>query len=600
MTARKGIAPVQVVVLIALIIIVGVVGFMTFRQTGQITDENTTDAHPVEPGGDEPQQPQPQIYTVEEMTLNATLAPLGIPIEVTARIVKVQGEDPFNVELSVSGEAVEERQVVFGESDIAEEKFIVVIDRMGRYEVQIGGYRKGFEVREDPVRVEWLDVSPRQADPDEVIVVTFGARNPNGVPLATSVLIEAEPSSFYFPVELQSKEYREFSFNLTRQGPAEYHIRVEGMEQIFTINGEPDGGDADDSEMEFEWTPIEWEPDPITWNMTSKLPPGASPVRLSMPVPIDSLYGRQWVGIGGMGLHAGGHIEGLDHVWIESTTAEPVNSWGNGTVLWIEYSGDIENGEYHIGIDLGRNLTGVHMEVATPLVEVGDYVERGEPVGYGMVFFDGLQSAEYALVDRGRTDGIYNGGQGVLVSPFDYLVESERIALAEAYIENIIEPYMSSGKVNGMFEPAQPYFTNRLVIHREGRLHGEWLLVSQNWSSGHPNDLMTIIEAENPYYKGALIRGMDDESEGGVSYWNIKSDLQIDYENGRLWFTSWTGKKTYGIFQVDESGGRAVLVIEYQTGGYPTGFSENALTYTVRSYIPRRMDAVLLGVRDEQ
>jgi hypothetical protein len=102
---------------------------------------------------------------------------------------------------------------------------------------------------------------------------------------------------------------------------------------------------------------------------------------------------------------------------------------------------------------------------------------------------------------------------------------------------------------------------------------------------------MTIIEAENPYYKGALIRGMDDESEGDISDWNIKSDLQIDYDKGRLWFTSWTGKKTYGIFQVAESGGRARLVIEYQTGGYPTGFSDDALMYTERSYIPRRMDA---------
>jgi len=43
-----------------------------------------------------------------------------------------------------------------------------------------------------------------------------------------------------------------------------------------------------------------------------------------------------------------------------------------------------------------------------------------------------------------------------------------------------------------------------------------------------------------------------------------------------------------------------VLVIEYQTGGYPTGFSENVLTYTEMSYLPRRMDAFLFGVRDEQ
>jgi murein DD-endopeptidase MepM/ murein hydrolase activator NlpD len=141
---------------------------------------------------------------------------------------------------------------------------------------------------------------------------------------------------------------------------------------------------------EFIWTPNEWEPDPDTWNMTSKLPAEASPVRLSFPVPIESLYGKRWAGIGGMGLHAGGRIEGLDHVWIESTTTEPIKSWANGTVEWIELSGDIEHAEYHIGINYGRNLLGVHMEIETPLVEKGDFVERGAPIGYGMAYFEGL------------------------------------------------------------------------------------------------------------------------------------------------------------------------------------------------------------------
>ena len=93
-----------------------------------------------------------------------------------------------------------------------------------------------------------------------------------------------------------------------------------------------------------------------------------------------------------------------------------------------------------------------------------------------MSFFSGIQSAEFALIDSGRSDGIYPGGRGVYVSPFDYLVESEKIALAEAYTENVIQPYMEHGVKNGMFDPAQPYFTNRLLIHHNhaGRLQGEW------------------------------------------------------------------------------------------------------------------------------
>jgi len=241
------------------------------------------------------------------------------------------------------------------------------------------------------------------------------------------------------------------------------------------------------------------------------------------------------------------------------------------------------------------------MEIETPFVEVGDYVERGEPVGYGMSFFEGIQSAEFALLDYGRSDGIYAGGDGVYVSPFDYLLESERITLAQAYIENVIEPYMNTGTVNGMFDLAQPYFTNNLLIHRghEEKLNGEWYLISQNWTTGYPNDMITIIEADNQYYTGAKILGMDDESMGDVDNWNFDSELVIDYYNGRIQWLDWTGQKQYGIFQIDESEERARLTIQYQTGSYPTEFTEEALTYIERSYVPRRMDGVSLGVLQE-
>ena len=57
-----------------------------------------------------------------------------------------------------------------------------------------------------------------------------------------------------------------------------------------------------------------------------------------------------------------------------------------------------------------------------------------------------------------------------------------------------------------------------------------------------------------------------------------------------------TGQKQYGIFQIEESEERARLTIQYQTGSYPTGFTEEALTFIERSYVPRRMDGVNLGV----
>ena len=587
----------MVIVVVLVVILGGVVYQNLMVSTPPIEppdNTNTTETPPEEPPPQNTTQPTHQEYRVTDIIIDQPLVPSGVPLGITVRLEKISGEDPFPVTLSISGTPYETRDIAFGESNQAEVHFKVTSTRQGRYEAHVLGVREEFEVRVMPVNVEWITVTPWDAEPNREITVNFGARNPNNVSVSDQVWVEVIPDNFFVPVQLGPLAVETFNFTLQREYPGNYSLRVAGKEVDFIIKDTqpfiPEG-------EKFVWTPINWVPDPATWNMTAILPPEASPVRLSLPIPIDSLYGKRWAGIGGMGLHAGGHIEGLDHVWIESTSTEPVKSWANGTNQWVQLSGDVEHGEYHIGIDYGQNLLGVHMEIETPFVEVGDYVERGEPVGIGMSYFEDIQSAEFSLIDRGRSDGIYSG-DGVYVSPFDYLVEPEKIALAQAYIENIIEPYVETGVFNGMFEPDQPYFTNNLLIHRghEGKLQGEWYLISQNWTTGYPNDMITIIEADNPYYKGAKILGMDDESMGGVDNWNFKSELIIDYENSRIQWTGWTGHKFYGIFEVDESEERAKLLIQYQTGGYPTEFTEDALTYIERTYIPRRMDGVSLGV----
>lgn len=53
---------------------------------------------------------------------------------------------------------------------------------------------------------------------------------------------------------------------------------------------------------------------------------GASSLRLSLPAGIDDFLFGEHGGIGGYGLHAGGHIEGLDHVWIELRPVTPVKT----------------------------------------------------------------------------------------------------------------------------------------------------------------------------------------------------------------------------------------------------------------------------------
>jgi hypothetical protein len=274
-----------------------------------------------------------------------------------------------------------------------------------------------------------------------------------------------------------------------------------------------------------------------------------------------------------------------------------VRSWANGTVTDIRLSGDVEHGEYHIAIDYGRNLTGSHMEIATPLVEVGDYVERGQPVGYGMAFFEGMESAEFCLVDRGRRDGIWSHN-GVNVSPYDYLREDEKQALVEAYKAHTVDKYGKDPRITWLFDASQPYLTNPLLIHtvNEGRLTGEWFLLSHPWEPGWPNDMLILIEADNPWYTGGRVLSNDDTDEDSQPR-NIDGTFEVDFEKGCiLIYNHKYGGILFGIFEIDETGERALLKIEFHEYRYPDGFTEDALVYIERTNLGRRWDAVELGV----
>jgi len=337
-------------------------------------------------------------------------------------------------------------------------------------------------------------------------------------------------------------------------------------------------------------------PDPEYDYFTWTLPSGASPLRLSLPAGIEDFLFGEHGGIGGFGLHAGGHIEGLDHPWIELKPGTPVRSWADGVVVDVRYNGPPGEGEYHVTIDYGYNLTGVHMEMMTPFVEKGDKVLRGQEVGTGMSFDPYQTSAELTLLDSGRTDGVRSYG-GVNVSPFDYLELRDKAALVDAYKKQVIELYMANGVQAWGFEPYQPYLTNNLFLHDEapGRLHGAWYLISSNWEPSYPNDILTFIEADNPYYTGNNVLAMDDE-DGPYGDWFLRGNFEADYENGRIVINNEHGQTYYGIFEIDESAERAKLKIEYHTGSYPTGFSEKVLTYTERSDLGRHGDASSLGV----
>jgi murein DD-endopeptidase MepM/ murein hydrolase activator NlpD len=377
---------------------------------------------------------------------------------------------------------------------------------------------------------------------------------------------------------------------------------VKGVASItISIGGVPTTSTTTTSISATTSTTVLAEPDPETDNFTWTLPTGASPLRLSLPADIDDFLFDEHGGIGGYGLHAGAHIEGLDHVWIELKPGTPVKSWADGMVKAVNFYNNPEGGEYHISIDYGQNLTGTHMEIITPYVEEGDHVNRGQEIGMGMSMDQQQSSAEMDLVDKGRTDGVEAWGGGVHVSPFDYLRDSEKLKLIDAYKKQVIEPYVIDGTKVWGFEPYQPYLTNKLFLHEgnEAKLTGAWYLISSDWEYGYPNDLLTLIEAENPYYKGNVAKGMDD-SGGFSGDWFIDGIFEVDYQKGQVKITdNYHGPDYYGIFEIDESSDRAKLKIEYQESSYPTGFSSNALTYIQRSNVARREDAAELGVLNE-
>ena len=341
-------------------------------------------------------------------------------------------------------------------------------------------------------------------------------------------------------------------------------------------------------------------PDPLTDNFTFTLPSGASPLRLSLPADIEDIFYSEHTGIGGFGLHAGGHIEGLDHVWIELKPGTPVKSWADGVVEDIRLSGDIASGEYHVTINYGQNLVGIHMEIETTYVEVGDTVKRGQEIGIGQSYVPEVSSAELALIDLGRSDGVPAGGSGVYVSPYDYLEEPAKLALIEAYRKHVIEPYLKYGDTAGytwVFKPYQPYLTNRLFLHEgnKGKLSGEWYLLSSRWGGDLPHDIITFIEADNPYFRGNIVLAGEDEGSGRL---NIRGTFEVDYSRNRVKMIDKHGAVYYAIFEIDESEERARLKLEYREDSYPDEFSAEAVTYIERSHLSRRQDASELGVLD--
>lgn len=321
------------------------------------------------------------------------------------------------------------------------------------------------------------------------------------------------------------------------------------------------------------------------------VPSWGSPVRLNLPVPIDSIVLGPAGGLGFFGAHEGGHVEGLDHVWIPTKPGTVVGSWADGIVLDIQ----LIDGSYYIDIDYGQGLVGKHQVVERPLVAVGQHVKQGDPVAVAL-------SAEFNLVDYNRSDGVRTDtAGGSNVSPFDYLRPDVQAALIARHVNEVVNPYFELGSQAGSSRPWEPNLTNKLLFHADhrGTFQGEWLCTNKGWTVADPLyfDVMTIHDVTNAYGHFQHI-DLEDTNGSLPGSKGLQDGTWVPGDSAGKFIVTMNYSTTmyYARYAVDESGPRAKLRIEWRIGSYPASISPNAAVYIERRNVYLGLDAQLLGL----
>lgn len=335
---------------------------------------------------------------------------------------------------------------------------------------------------------------------------------------------------------------------------------------------------------------------PVTWVdgvWVQPVPSWGSSIRLDLPVPIDDINLTATGGLGFFGAHEGGHVEGLDHIWMPTFSSASgfttTKSWAAGTVTRIENSG----GFYFIDVDYGQGLVGKHQLCNQSLVAVGQKLNSGDPVCRA-------QLAEFNLVDNNRTDGVGTGStRGVNVSPFDYLKPEIQQALITR-LQGQVVPSFALGKTVGNSRPWEPWLTNKLLLHKDhrGTFQGEWILLNKGWSTPDPSyfDVMTIQDVTNQYGHFTPI-DFEDSSNGPGSKGLQNGTWAPGDSAGKFTVTqAFSNTVRYARYTVDESGPRAKLTIEWRTGSYPPAITANAAVYIERDKVYLGLDTQRMGL----
>lgn len=358
---------------------------------------------------------------------------------------------------------------------------------------------------------------------------------------------------------------------------------------ISACGPSPTGSDTPAPERPVAWVDNVW---------TQPVPSWGSPVRLSLPVPLQSIVLGPAGGLGAFGAHQGGHVEGLNHVWIPIVPGTTIRSWAAGKVTKIDDMGDRGAGngthEFFITIDYGQGLIGTHLDADKALVKVGDQLREGDPVASG-------PSAEFMLVDNNRTDGERTGGRiGSPVSPFDYLKDDVKAALVAKHVSEVVTPYFMRGQTAGNGRPWEPALTNPMLFHatHKGALAGEWILTNKGWKTPDPSyfDVLTIFDVANAYGRFQRFEAMDQNWSLPGSKGTASGAWAGDGTTGHAVFTAASGPTWYGLYSVDESSGRAKLTLQWQQGTFPAALSAGAAVYVERNPIYLHGDATELGL----
>lgn len=348
---------------------------------------------------------------------------------------------------------------------------------------------------------------------------------------------------------------------------------------------------------------------PLPWvedSLTQPLPENASITRLGLPAKIENLM-PGGAPIVGFGAHSGQHVEGLDHPWIAVTKGEPARALADGVVTNIgKIQGQPGREEYMIYIDYGDGLMCSFGEIDKPLVKKGQKVKYFDPVGEAADYyqFDATELEIYCA-DSNRTDGILQSADGyhsgsAAVSPFDYLNDKDKTALEKAYTEKILEPHLAGNGLTSSWSPADPLLTNKVMVHEEGKIIGEWFLVEKEWNE-NDYSLVIFLNSKSKYYDKLDVRlRVEDAYFTPSVYVDASYDVVYDGDLAKITINS-QYETIYALAEVaDGSGvdwtGTKRARMKFETSSSPINkFTSRALTYQERGAYNPRYDAWKLG-----